>query len=103
MTTDDQNEKSEKQPLLGIGWYKESQWNLLLQYAVDRDDLEQTFGEWLEGILEGIENFSKVGIHCEKIPIDVEEMMTWCKDNDYPFDGSSRSAFIAHKTREIFG
>ncbi|NOR23740.1 MAG: hypothetical protein GQ542_04985 [Desulforhopalus sp.] len=103
MKTDDLKGKGQDQPVLGIGWYKESQWNLLLEHAVDREDLEQTYGEWLEGILEGIENFSKAGIHCEKIPIDVAEMITWCKDNGYPFDGPSRSVFIARKTRHIYG
>ena len=95
------NPKTEK-TVLGIGWYKENQWDLLLKHAVDSDDLEPTYTEWLKGISEGIENLSNSGIQCEKIPIDVNEIIKWCKDNNYPFDGESRSVYISLKTKEKF-
>lgn len=90
-------------PILGVGWYKETQWSLLLEHAVDKDDLEPTYAEWLETVLAGMENISKSGVKCEKIPVDVEEMIQWCKENGHPFDGSSRAAYITIKTKDIFG
>ena len=95
------NLKTDK-TVFGIGWYKENQWDLLLKHAVDSDDLEPTYAEWREGISEGIENLSNSGIQVEKIPIDVNEMIKWCKDNNYPFDGESRSAYITLKTQKKF-
>lgn len=91
-----------EKPIFGIGWYKESQWALLLKYAVDKDDLEPTYAAWLEGISEGIENLIKSGIQCEKIPVDVKEIIKWCEENEYPFDGESRSVYISLKTKGKF-
>ena len=64
--------KGIEKTILGIGWYREDQWDLLLKYAVDKEDLESTYTEWLEGITERMEEFSKSGFRCEKIPVDVE-------------------------------
>lgn len=95
-------EKSER-TVLGVGWYREDQWEFLLKNAVDREDLEKTYSEWLEGITEGMKNFSKSGIQCKKIPVDVNEMINWCINNRYPFDGASRSVFISLKTKKLLG
>ncbi len=95
--------QEEGKPILGVGWYKENQWALLLKHSVDRENLEPTYAEWLEGISEGIENLSKSGLQVVKIPIDVEEMIKWCKESEYPFDGESRATYISLKTKELFG
>lgn len=88
--------------ILGLGWYKENQWDLLLSTAVDKDDLEPTYAEWLDGAIKGIEKLSKSGIQCVQIPVDVAEMIAWCKERGYPFDGSSRAVYIMMKTKEKF-
>jgi len=98
-----EKDKGIEKTILGIGWYKEDQWDLLLKHAVDKEDLEPTYAEWLEGITEGMEEFSKSGIQCEKIPVDVEEIVQWCRDRGYPFDGASRSVYFSIKTKERFG
>ncbi|MBU0946212.1 MAG: hypothetical protein KJ804_12975 [Proteobacteria bacterium] len=95
--------KSIEKTIAGIGWYKEDQWDLLLRNAEDKDDLETTYAEWLEGISKGMKALSKSGVQCEKIPVDVEEIIQWCRDKGYPFDGASRSLYFAIKTKEIFG
>lgn len=95
--------KGIEKTILGIGWYREDQWDLLLKYAVDKEDLESTYTEWLEGVTERMEEFSKSGIRCEKIPVDVEEIVQWCRDRGYPFDGASRSVYFSIKTKERFG
>ena len=94
--------KGIEKTILGIGWYREDQWDLLLKYAVDKEDLEPTYTEWLEGVTERMEEFSKSGIQCEKIPVDVEEIVQWCRDRGYPFDGASRSVYFSIKTKERF-
>jgi len=33
---------------IGVGYYKYEQWNLLLESASDREDLEDTYEEWLQ-------------------------------------------------------
>ena len=89
-----------KKTVLGVGWYDQKQWDLLLEHSVDRNDLESTYAEWLVGVAETMDNLTGSGIHCERIPVDVEEMIAWCRENGYPFDGESRSVFISLKTKE---
>ena len=88
--------------VLGVGWYREDQWDLLLSTAVDKDDLEPTYAEWLDGATKGIEKLSNSDFQCVKIPIDVEEMNTWFKENGHPFAGESRVLYITMKTKEKF-
>jgi hypothetical protein len=94
--------KDKEKPILGIGWYEENQWDLLLRHAVDKEDLEPTHTDWLEGATASIKEISKSQIQCVKIHLDVVEMIQWCKENGYPFDGSSRALYISLKTKEKF-
>ena len=41
-----EKDKGIEKTILGIGWYKEDQWDLLLKHAVDKEDLEPTYAEW---------------------------------------------------------
>ncbi len=86
--------------VVGVGWYRENQWDLLLKHAADRDELEATYGEWLEVARKGLDSLTKMGVQFEKIPIDVEELIRWCQEKGCAVDGSSRSEFIALKTRK---
>jgi hypothetical protein len=99
---DRKDTKGEEDSVVGIGWYKENQWELLLKHAVDKADLEPTYADWLEGITEGIDNLSKTGLKVEKIPLDVKKMIKWCKERGYEFDGESRSVYITQKIKEKF-
>lgn len=62
-------------PVLGIGWYREDQWPILLQNAEDREDLNQTYTEWLEHAQSNIENLVDSGYQPVKIPVDVHDMI----------------------------
>lgn len=86
--------------LVGVGWYQENQWALLLEHAEDKEELEPTYIEWLENAYETTNKFEASGVHYQKILIDVEDMIKWCKENEVPLNGESRSNYIAKKTRE---
>jgi len=94
-----QKKSKTSKAVVGIGWYREDQWNLLLEHAEDRGELEATYGEWLEVARKGLDNLTEAGVQFEKIPIDVEELIRWCQEKGCAVDGSSRSGFIALKTR----
>lgn len=89
--------------VLGIGWYREDQWPVLLQQAVDREGLSQTYTEWQEHAQKNIENLVDSGIQPVKIPLDVHDMVRWCQGQGVAFDGKGRSAYIAMQTRRHFG
>jgi len=97
-----QKRSKTSKPTVGVGWYRENQWSLLLEHSADRADLEATYAEWLGVACRSMENLSEAGIQFKKIPIDVEELVQWCQEKGYQVDGNSRSEFIALKTREEF-
>lgn len=84
------------QTYLGFAWYKPDQWSLLLQVSSDRDDLEETYEEWLSHAENTFKKLSRgKGIHAEKVVVDVYELVQWCKDHNMAINGQSRSSYIA--------
>lgn len=86
--------------VLGVGWYQENQWALLLEHAEDKEGLFPTYAGWLENAYENTKTLEKSGIRYQKISIDVEDLINWCKENKVPLNGQSRSNYIAKKTKE---
>jgi hypothetical protein len=85
---------------LGVGWYKPEQWKRLLDVSEDRDNLEDTFEEWKINAERGIRRLKSQGIMPEKVVIDVEEWLAWCKERGEPMNGESRSMYVAWLLRE---
>ncbi len=93
--------KTEK-PVLGVGWYKKEQWPLLREKSKDAEELEETYDDWVANSNDTINNLSKSNYYIEKIEIDVEELIEWCKKENCVLNGESRSKYITLKTKEKF-
>lgn len=78
---------------LSIAWYRPEQWALLLSHSVDRDKLEDTHEEWLEGAKETFEDFKKQGRYVVKADVDVEALIDWCELMDCPLNDEARARF----------
>jgi len=78
---------------LALAWYRQDQWQLLLDYSTDSDRLERTYQEWLEHAEKKMNELGKKGINVVKIDINIEEMKKWCKRHDKPIDGYTRSEY----------
>ena len=78
---------------LALAWYRQDQWQLLLDYSTDSDRLERTYQEWLEHAEKKVNEMSKEGINVVKININIEEMKKWCERHDKPIDGYTRSEY----------
>ena len=65
--------------VLGVGWYRENQWPILLQHVPVQEDLHRTYAEWLEEANERMDELVQAGIQAVKIPVDVHEMIRWCR------------------------
>ncbi len=78
---------------LALAWYRQDQWQLLLDYSTDSDKLERTYQEWLEHAEEKVNEIGKDGINVVKIDINIEEMKKWCKRHDKQIDGHTRSEY----------
>ncbi|EKD34400.1 MAG: hypothetical protein ACD_75C02357G0002 [uncultured bacterium] len=85
--------------VLGVGWYQENQWALLLEHAEDKEALSPTYAGWLKNAYENTKTLEESGVRYQKISIDVDDLINWCKENKVPLNGQSRSSYIAKKQK----
>jgi hypothetical protein len=83
----------------GCAWYRAEQWERLREISADRDKLEQTFGEWVTNAEESLQEMRKAGVYAEKVEIDVEELLAWCRAQDREVNGGARSQYAAEMLR----
>lgn len=91
-----------KNKIIGVGWYKQEQWKLLRENSEDAENLENTYYEWVANANDTIKELSNSDYHIEKIEIDVNELIEWCKKEKRSLNGKSRANFISLKTKEKF-
>ena len=85
---------------LGVAWYRKEQWERLRSVSSDRDGLETAFEEWEESAKRKFNELRIAGNAVEKVDVDVEELVTWCKGRGMEIDGKARSHFVADKLRK---
>lgn len=85
--------------MIGIGWYRPEQWQLLREVSVDADELEETYAEWETGAAQAFDNAKNPGVLILKVDVDVEELLTWCHQQGVAVNANARAEFIAHKTQ----
>ena len=83
--------------ILGIAWFRREQWDRLLEVSADRDDLEETFDEWVQWAQQHYDGLRRSGYNVTKIDVDVEELVRWCRQRGRPVDGEARSEFTVEK------
>ncbi|MEW6440006.1 MAG: hypothetical protein AB1640_03645 [bacterium] len=84
----------------GMAWYSAEQWPLLRDVSVDRDVLEETHSEWLAFAEELFAALTEKGISAVKVPVDVNELVAWCRDRGLRVDGAARADFAADCLRK---
>jgi hypothetical protein len=84
----------------GIAWFRPEQWSRLLEISEDRKDLEETFAEWESLAEEKLRDLRAQGLDAEKITIDVEELLVWCKSRGLSVNASARSQYVAERLRK---
>lgn len=85
---------------IGVAWYRREQWDRLLQIASDRDELEDTYDEWVTMAERRLKELGQHGYMLRKVDIDVEELLSWCNSQNRPVDGAARTEFVILKLRE---
>ena len=100
--------KQTKQPqshraetVIGVAWYRPEQWQRLLEVAVDRESLHETYEEWAADATARFEDFRRMGIRVQKVEVDLEELIHWCRVEQRKMDGEARSIFVAEKTTQL--
>ena len=85
--------------IFGIGWYKKEQWDELRRVSVDCDKLEATWEEWAANAEETTIRLMKSGAQIQKVTVDVNDLVLWCRAQNRPCDGEARAAFVTSHIR----
>ena len=85
---------------IGVAWYRREQWDRLLEISSDRDELEDTYDEWVAMAEKRVKELGQHGYMLRKVDVDVEELVSWCNSLNRPVDGTARTEFVILKLRE---
>jgi hypothetical protein len=85
---------------LGIAWFRPEQWSRLLEISEDCEALEETFAEWESLAEEKLLDLRAQGINAERVTIDVEELLVWCKSRGLSVNATARSQYVAELLRK---
>jgi hypothetical protein len=80
---------------LAIPWFTAQSWPRLLRVAADRWNLPDTFEEFERSAGKRFDDFVAQGHPCERVMIDVDRLVAWCREQGRPVDGPARAAFAA--------
>ena len=84
--------------IMGAAWYRENQWERLKEVSEDRDNLEETWIEWNQAVEKSLQEARSMGLHVEKVDVDIEELIQWCRAKRRPVNAESRASFAGEKT-----
>lgn len=74
-----------------IATYREDQWEALLAAAADREAMDATWEKWKANVERLIVALQAGGIPFVRIPLEVEEIEQFCREQGIPNDGKARS------------
>ena len=86
----------------GIAWYRPEDWQRLREISSDRADLEDTYEEWLDQAEDKFRKIRNAGMDVTKIFVNLDELKSWCEENNLDINADSRSNFAAVKLQELF-
>jgi len=95
-------DKGQEKTIVGIGWYKKEDWDLLLINSDDRQNMHDNFDDWEKDTNKRFQELLIAGINVKKIQISVYELIAWCKENKLKINGSSKAKYIAFRTHQIY-
>ena len=91
--------KRNKEPIVGIAWYRADQWQSLLDFCEDRENMEGTYEGWRKGVEKAMRGLRSKGQDVEAVDFDLEEFTAWCAANGKRPVAASRSEFTSLKLR----
>lgn len=95
-----QDEKPNILPPIALAWYHPSQWERLREVSTDVLD---TYEEWSSVMEVQVKFLKQKGFRVQKVVIDVEELLRWCREQGKEVDSSARSEFairLAERSNE---
>ncbi|MDA8122029.1 MAG: hypothetical protein M0Z38_05605 [Deltaproteobacteria bacterium] len=92
--------KSNSDKVIGIAWYKKEQWFILRQVTENPNDIEDTYGEWLENAIKLKKKLMDSGLTVEEVDIDIQDVISWCKKGNKTINSKNISEYVVFKLME---
>jgi hypothetical protein len=86
-------------PLIGLGWYSETEWARVKATAKDPERFEATFADWIRMTEETLATFRAGGANAVAVLIDADEFSSWCSANAKENDAAARAQFVSQKVQ----
>ena len=82
-------------PLIGLPWFRKEDFASLRDVFSDRENVHDTWEEWLQSALKMEAAIKAQGGRAERVDIEPKAFADWCKRNGLKTDGRGRQAFAA--------
>lgn len=93
--------KPQDEVVIAIVWYRSEQWQRVRDIAVDADEMESNYLEWLKQAEEKFKQLESSGVRVEKVDIDSEKLVLWCNERGLENDGQARSRYAAERLSDL--
>jgi hypothetical protein len=80
---------------MGVAWYTREPWATVRAVAIDPDNLEATYEDWVAMAGRALQQLAQTGLRLEKVAIDSQALRAWCQREGRPVDAEARAAFAA--------
>jgi hypothetical protein len=81
--------------VVGCAWFERTQWQRLTEVVANRNELDDTFEQWERSALDALRTLERQGQRVEKVYIDVEAFVSWCRAKGLPVNGASRAQYVS--------
>ena len=82
-------------PVVGIAWYGEAEWQQFRAEVSDPERLEATYAEWVEVAEAALEDCRRMGLEPRRVPIHAAEFFAWCRDEGRSPDSEARATYVS--------
>jgi hypothetical protein len=80
---------------MGVAWYTREPWATVRAVAIDPDNLEASYEDWVAMAERALQELAQTGLRLEKVAIDSQALLAWCQREGRPVDAEARAAFAA--------
>jgi hypothetical protein len=80
--------------VVGLAWFDRKQWKRLTEVVEDRNELDATYEQWERSAVDAVQMVERQGQKVEKVHVEVESLVSWCKEKGLPVNGQSRAEYV---------
>lgn len=80
---------------VAVAWYTREQWVAVRAIAIDPENLESTYEDWVAMAEQALQKLVQTGMRLQKVAISSGSLLEWCQREGRPVDAEARATFAA--------